>query len=128
MAEGSAEATTDKRYLDRYEVVAVALPGAAAILFLWYLHPEILGTTKFELKDVSVGTLGIFAIAALIVGQVVQAVANLLEELLNSLADLGARARRQAYPRMGNGSSSKPYARWVSRIRTRSIGAATAKN
>lgn len=69
-----------KRYLDRYEVVAVAHPGAAAILFLWYLHPEILRTTKFELKDVSVGTLGIFAIAALIVSQVVQAVANLREE------------------------------------------------
>jgi len=101
MAEGSAEATTDKRYLDRYEVVAVALPGAAAILFLWYLHPEILGTTKFELKDVSVGTLGIFAIAALIVGQVVQAVANLLEELLNSLADLWGKSPAASLPPHG---------------------------
>ena len=40
MAESGVE---NGKYLDRYEVVAVALPGAAVLLFLWYLHPEILG-------------------------------------------------------------------------------------
>jgi hypothetical protein len=82
-----AEESKGQKYLDRYEVVAVALPGAVALLFLWYLHPEILGTTKFELKDISVGTLGIFAIVSLAAGQVVQAMANLSESFLTWLAD-----------------------------------------
>lgn len=101
MTAASAEGSQDKRYLDRYEVVAVALPGAAVLLFLWYLHPELLGKTKFGLKDVSVGTLGIFAIAALIAGQVVQAVANLLEELLNLLADLWGKTPDASLPPHG---------------------------
>lgn len=81
-----------EKYLDRYEVVAIALPGAALLLFAWYLHPELFGAAKFELKDVTVGALGIFTIAALIAGQVVQAVANVVEEILNLVADLGKKS------------------------------------
>jgi len=87
LEHNEAEESKGQKYLDRYEVVAVALPGAVALLFLWFWHPEIFGTTKFELKDISVGTLGIFAIAAFAAGQVVHAVANLLEEFINWLAD-----------------------------------------
>lgn len=83
-----AEGAKDEKYLDRYEVVAVALPGAALLLFLWHLEPSAFGTEKFELKDVSLGALGIFAIAGLIAGQVVQALANLAEELFDWLADI----------------------------------------
>ena len=75
------------KYLDRYEVVAVAIPGAAFLLFLWYLHPELVGAQNFELKDVTLGTLGIFAIAAVVAGQLVQTVANVAEEILNIVAD-----------------------------------------
>lgn len=63
--ERMAEDPKSEKYLDRYEVVAVALPGAALLLFVWYLHPELFGAAKFELKDVTVGALGIFTIAAL---------------------------------------------------------------
>ncbi len=77
-------------YLDRYEVVAVALPGAALLLFLVYLDPSIIGTSHLELKDVTVGALGIFTIASVIVGQVVQAVGNIVEEIVNRIADMVA--------------------------------------
>jgi hypothetical protein len=93
-----ADEPNGEKYLDRYEVVAVALPGAALLLFMWYLRPELFGAAKFELKDISVGTLGIFTIAALIAGQVVQAVANLVEELLNRLADLGEKSPASSLP------------------------------
>ena len=93
-----ADEPNGEKYLDRYEVVAVALPGAALLLFMWYLRPELFGAAKFELKDISVGALGIFTIAALIAGQVVQAVANLVEELLNRLADLGVKSPASSLP------------------------------
>ncbi len=50
-----SEDAKPERYLDRYEVIAIAIPGGAFLLFLWYLHPELLGTQKLELKDVSLG-------------------------------------------------------------------------
>jgi hypothetical protein len=87
-----------EKYLDRYEVVAVALPGAALLLFAWYLYPALFGAAKFELKDISVGTLGVFAIAAVIAGEVVQAIANLAEELLNIVADLVGRTPADSLP------------------------------
>lgn len=83
-----AEDAKPERYLDRYEVIAIAIPGGAFLLFLWYLHPELLGTEKLELKDVSLGGLGFFAFAALIAGQFVQAIANIAEVVLNLIADL----------------------------------------
>jgi hypothetical protein len=93
-----ADESKSEKYLDRYEVVAVALPGAALLLFVWYLRPELFGAAKFELKDITVGALGIFTIAAVIAGQVVQAVANLIEEVLNPLADLGKRSPVASLP------------------------------
>jgi hypothetical protein len=50
------------------------------------------------LKDISVGALGIFTIAAIIAGQVVQAIANVVEELLNLLADLGGKSPSASLP------------------------------
>lgn len=87
-----------EKYLDRYEVVAIALPGAALLLFVWYLRPELFGAAKFELKDVTVGALGIFTIAALIAGQVVQAIANVAEEVLNQIADVLGRSPVDSLP------------------------------
>lgn len=78
----------DKTYLDRYELVAVAIPGGAFLLFFWYLCPQIVGADTLELKDVSLGTLGIFTVAAFVAGQFIQAVANVVEEILNFLADV----------------------------------------
>jgi hypothetical protein len=83
-----ADEVKDERYLDRYEVVAIVIPGGAFLLFLWYLHPALLGTQGFTLKDISLGSLGFFALASLIAGQFVQAVANIVEAVLNWLADL----------------------------------------
>lgn len=82
----------------RYEVVAVALPGAALLLFLYYLHPELAGKTQFELKDVTLGSLGIFAIGAFVVGQVLQAVSNLVEDALNWVADRVGRTPAHSLP------------------------------
>jgi len=82
-----AEDAKPERYLDRYEVIAITIPGGAFLLFLWYLHPELLGTQKLELKDISIGSLGFFASAALIAGQFVQAIANIAEGVLNLIAD-----------------------------------------
>jgi|GEM_PF-3584997 len=93
-----ADEPKSEKYLDRYEVVAVALPGAALLLFVWYLRPELFGAAKFELKDITIGALGIFTIAALIAGQAVQAVANLIEEVVNPLADLGKRSPVASLP------------------------------
>lgn len=87
-----SEDAKPERYLDRYEVIAIAIPGGAFLLFLWYLHPELLGTQKLELKDVSLGGLGFFAFAALIAGQFVQAIANVAEMVLNLIADLTRRS------------------------------------
>jgi hypothetical protein len=94
-----ADEPKEEKYLDRYEVVAVALPGAAMLLYMWYLHPELLGATKFDLKDVSIGSLGIFTVASVIAGQVVQAFANIVEELLNLIADLIGRTPVDSLPR-----------------------------
>lgn len=82
-----AENEKQERYLDRYEVVAIVIPGGAFLLFLWYLHPELIGTQELTLKDISLGGLGFFAFAALIAGQFVQAIANVAEAVLNVLAD-----------------------------------------
>ncbi len=86
------------RYLDRYEVVAIALPGAALILFMLYLHPDLVGASKLDLKDISIGAFGIFTISALIAGQVVQGFANITEELLNVVADLVRRSPVESLP------------------------------
>ncbi len=93
-----AEDPKSEKYLDRYEVVAVALPGAALLLFVWNLRPELFGAAQIELKDVTVGALGIFTIAALIAGQIVQAVANVVEEILNLVADLGKKSPVSSLP------------------------------
>lgn len=93
-----AEESKTEKYLDRYEVVAVALPGAALILFLVYLHPELTGASRLDLKDTSIGALGIFTVAALIAGQFVQGIANIVEEVLNFLADLTGRSPVASLP------------------------------
>ncbi len=94
MAEQKSEA-----YLDRYEVVAVSLPGAASLLFIAYLDPRLIGTSHIELKDVTVGALGIFTIASVIAGQVIQAIGNVLEEILNSIADFCAASPVSSLPK-----------------------------
>jgi len=84
---GMAEDAKEEKYFDRYEVVAVALPGAALILTTWYLDPGVFGTAKFDLEKVSIGGFGLFAIASMIAGQLVQGVSNLAEFVLNAGAD-----------------------------------------
>jgi len=67
---------------DRYEIVAVALPGAALLFTAAYtLH-------AFRFPDLArfgLGGLGMFAIASFVVGHVIQAVAKLIEDYYNGL-------------------------------------------
>jgi hypothetical protein len=87
MAEGEQSGENEQKYFDRYEVVAVALPGAAFLLFMWYLRPELFGAETLKIKDITLGALGIFAIAAMIAGQLLQGFGNVVELLLNALGD-----------------------------------------
>ena len=93
-----ADADKPERYFDRYEIVAVAVPGAAALLLFWYLHPEFFGSSKFDASSVSLGTLGLFAVASFVAGQVVAVIANLAEEILNWCADRFGRTPVHSLP------------------------------
>ena len=88
MAEGEKSGETDQKYFDRYEVVAVALPGAAFLLFMSFLRPDLFGAEALKIKDITLGALGLFAIAAMIAGQLIQGFGNVVELILNELGDL----------------------------------------
>lgn len=71
---------------DRYEFVAVALPGAALLLGLLYLFHEQVSAKLHSLGvkepfGASFQALGIFVVASFIAGHVLQAVAHYAEKL-----------------------------------------------
>jgi hypothetical protein len=69
------------QYFDRYEIVAVSLPGAALLMAAGLLSHDVAQLTP---KDISVGSLGLFGIASLIAGHLIQAIAHTLEKIWES--------------------------------------------
>lgn len=66
-------------FLTRYEIVAVAVPGAVFLFGVWYFTtaPQLSG----EITKIELGALGLFTIAALCAGQVIQAIGMAFEAL-----------------------------------------------
>jgi hypothetical protein len=71
-----AEAFT--KSFDQYEYVAVITPGATLLFGLLLIWPNILPDDA--LSETSVGTLGLFLIAAYIVGQILRAIGDVAEQ------------------------------------------------
>ena len=69
----------DKSPFSRFDFVGVVIPGATLLLGLWIIDPNALG--GLELKDVTLGTLGVFAIASFCLGHMLQALAAPIEWL-----------------------------------------------
>jgi hypothetical protein len=63
--------------LDRYEIVAIAVPGAALVAVIWYVVGAPGGG---GIANISVGSLGAFTIASFVAGHVVQSIANVFED------------------------------------------------
>jgi hypothetical protein len=61
---------------DQYEYVAIIIPGALLLFGLVLAFPDLF-PWKFE-KDVSLGTLGLFLVAAFIMGQLLHAAGDLI--------------------------------------------------
>jgi len=61
---------------NRYEIIAVVIPGASLLLVLWLLRPAWFGGA--EISSVSLGGFGIFALAAFCAGHIIQAPANII--------------------------------------------------
>jgi len=64
---------------DQYEYVAVIIPGAALLLGLGVEWPQYLHLGSD--KELSVGDLGLFLVAAYLAGQLVQALAEIFDRL-----------------------------------------------
>jgi hypothetical protein len=62
---------------DPYEYVGVIAPGSVALFGAMYLYPDV--KSLFGGTEVNVGGLGLFLIASLVVGHLVQGVGNALE-------------------------------------------------
>lgn len=73
--------TKEQRVFDAYETTGIVVPGAALLFGLWLLFPSEL-PNGIELKDISLGTFGLFAVAAFCAGHLVQAPGNLIESAL----------------------------------------------
>jgi hypothetical protein len=69
-----------KPLFDSYEAAGVVVPGASLLLGLWWLFPT--SVHGLDWKDVSIGGLGIFAVAAFCVGHVLQAPANVAMDII----------------------------------------------
>jgi hypothetical protein len=77
-AKGGLAKTVTSSF-DQYEIVAVVTPGAAmlfGILLEW--RPDFLANAG---KETGLGDLGLFAIAAFVAGQILQAIAEVLDHL-----------------------------------------------
>lgn len=64
-------------HFDPYEYIGVIVPGSVAIFGAMYLYPDV--KALFGGDDINVGGLGLFLIASLVVGHLIQGVGNLLE-------------------------------------------------
>jgi hypothetical protein len=64
-------------YLSRYELLAIAIPGANLLLGLYFLYGRQT-IPALGIADISLGSAGVFAIASFCAGHIVQAIAELL--------------------------------------------------
>jgi hypothetical protein len=64
-------------HFDPYEYVGVIAPGSVAIFGAIYLYPDV--KSLFGGNDINVGGLGLFLIASLVVGHLIQGVGNVVE-------------------------------------------------
>jgi hypothetical protein len=62
---------------DPYEYIGVIIPGSVAIFGAMYLYPDV--KALFGAEDINLGGLGLFLIASLVVGHLIQGVGNLVE-------------------------------------------------
>ncbi|HEY4135672.1 MAG TPA: hypothetical protein VGO34_10705 [Alphaproteobacteria bacterium] len=62
---------------DPYEYIGVIVPGSVAIFGTIYLYPDV--KAMFGGNDFNVGGLGLFLIASLVVGHLIQGIGNLME-------------------------------------------------
>ena len=73
-----ADEKTTKLF-DAYETAALVVPGASVLLGIALVSPEMI--PKAAATEVSLGALGLFAIASFCAGHIIQAPANAIEEL-----------------------------------------------
>jgi len=66
-----------KKEFSFYEFVGVIAPGSVFLIILVYLFPDSL--KALEVKQLSVGGLGVFIIIAYVFGHLIQTIGNLLE-------------------------------------------------
>lgn len=77
--EGSSDhSDAITKSFDQYEYVAVIVPGAALLLGLHMVWPEHLALTAD--REITLGTFGMFVIAAFVVGQILRAIGDLAEK------------------------------------------------
>ncbi|HEX3464422.1 MAG TPA: hypothetical protein VHS78_10285 [Candidatus Elarobacter sp.] len=103
-----ASATDYIQSFDRYEVVAVTLPGAALLLAFGYFYHDALASrfawiSGSDATRASLEALGMFAVAAFVAGHVIQAVAHYAEKAMDrrfapSSLPSGTRARTWSDP------------------------------
>lgn len=62
---------------DPYEYIGVIVPGSVAIFGAMYLYPDV--KALFGADDFNVGGLGLFLIASLVVGHLIQGIGNVME-------------------------------------------------
>lgn len=68
-----------KKEFTFYEFVGIISPGVVLLLILSYIFPDLCGTSN--LKDISIGGMGIIVIIAYVLGHLVQSIGNLLEKI-----------------------------------------------
>ena len=72
------------KQFDYYEFTAILVPGAAFLMGLAIIFPDVLGA-KY-LAGASLGDLGIFVVAAYVSGHIMQAFGNLYERIVWQVA------------------------------------------
>lgn len=68
-----------KKDFSFYEFVGVIAPGSVLLIILVYLFPGCLET--LEAKQLSIGGFGVFIIIAYVLGQLIQAIGNFIENI-----------------------------------------------
>lgn len=67
------------RHFDQYEFTGILMPGAAALFGIVFLFPGVFGTEASN--KISFGGFGLFVVLACVLGHLVQAIGNILENV-----------------------------------------------
>lgn len=68
------------KQFDYYEFTAILVPGAAFLISLGVLFPDVFG--ERYLQTISVGDFGIFVVAAYVFGHIIQSFGNIYERIV----------------------------------------------